>query len=182
MPTMPTMNGSGAHQIIPSGPNPGTSGTRTSERTLPRSIVSSSERAPACAACDQRRTNPANDTPPRSMPGPWRCGRDVVATAGASSGGAAGARAITGAARSPRDAPHSPQNFLFAGFSAPQCAHRFSSAPPQSPQNFLPGGLALPQCEQVMSPSPRLGLLDHEWSGKSSSLSRASSQRGRGSG
>jgi len=42
-------------------------------------------------------------------------------------------------------APQSPQNFLFAGFSAPQCGHRFSSATPQSPQNLLPVGLSPPQ-------------------------------------
>ena len=68
MPTTPTINGSGAHQVNPGGLYPGTRSTRTSERTLPRSIVNSSERAPACAARDPRSRNPANDTPRRSLP------------------------------------------------------------------------------------------------------------------
>src|SRR6202158_1173091 len=76
-----------------------------------------------------------------------------LGAAGARSGGAVGVGASGGAARSLREAPHSPQNFLFAGFSARQCGHRFSSAPPHSPQNFLPAGLSLPQWRQVMLPS-----------------------------
>src|SRR5262245_9470222 len=63
---MPTMNGSGAHQVVPEKPYPDARGTWTSERTPPRSIVTSNERAPACAACEQRTKNPANDTPRRS--------------------------------------------------------------------------------------------------------------------
>jgi hypothetical protein len=58
-----------AHQgAFPGGKNwPGTRATPTSERTLPRSIVNRSERAPACAACDQRWINPKWDMPRRSL-------------------------------------------------------------------------------------------------------------------
>src|SRR5208282_293730 len=48
----------------------------------------------------------------------------------------------------PSAVPHSPQNLLPAGFSAPHLRQRFASGVPQSPQNFLPAGFSIPHFEQ----------------------------------
>lgn len=65
-------------------------------------------------------------------------GDSGVVVAGTSVAEAAAARA----------APHSPQNFLAAGFSEAHLEQRLTSADPQSEQNRLPSGFSEPHFVQ----------------------------------